>query len=81
MERVTETGIEVVRGFLSYASARWLEHTRLFGSIIDLNIYSYWKRLVEGGPKGMGKAYKVMAIVPENGGRRRPVGFGGHVVG
>jgi SAM-dependent MidA family methyltransferase len=40
-----------------------------------------WKRLVEGGPKGMGKAYKVMAIVPENGGRRRPVGFGGHVVG
>ncbi|ETI22770.1 hypothetical protein G647_06846 [Cladophialophora carrionii CBS 160.54] len=40
-----------------------------------------WKRLVEGGPKGMGKAYKVMAIVPENGGKRRPVGFGGHVVG
>ncbi|EXJ58251.1 hypothetical protein A1O7_05676 [Cladophialophora yegresii CBS 114405] len=40
-----------------------------------------WKRLVEAGPKGMGKAYKVMAIVPENGGRRRPVGFGGHVVG
>lgn len=36
-----------------------------------------WKRLVEGGPRGMGKAYKVMAVVPENGGRRRPVGFGG----
>lgn len=40
-----------------------------------------WKRLVEGGPKGMGKAYKVMTIVPENGGKRRPVGFGGSVVG
>ena len=39
-----------------------------------------WKRLVEGGPKGMGKAYKVMTIVPENGGKRRPVGFGGGVV-
>ncbi|KIW66753.1 hypothetical protein PV04_06052 [Phialophora macrospora] len=45
------------------------------------NLETGWKRLVEGGPKGMGKAYKVMAIVPENGGRRRPVGFGGHVVG
>ncbi|KAG9789401.1 DUF185-domain-containing protein, partial [Aureobasidium melanogenum] len=40
-----------------------------------------WRRLVEGGPKGMGKAYKVMAILPENGGKRRPVGFGGGVVG
>lgn len=40
-----------------------------------------WKRLVEGGPKGMGKAYKVMTIVPENSGKRRPVGFGGGVVG
>ncbi|KEF59707.1 uncharacterized protein A1O9_04553 [Exophiala aquamarina CBS 119918] len=40
-----------------------------------------WKRLVEGGPIGMGKAYKVMTIVPENGGKRRPVGFGGAVVG
>ncbi|KAL8243625.1 hypothetical protein R6Q59_009883 [Mikania micrantha] len=38
-----------------------------------------WKRLVEGGPKGMGKAYKVMAILPENGGQRRPVGFGGDI--
>jgi len=42
---------------------------------------SGWTRLVESGPKGMGKAYKVMAILPENGGRRRPVGFGGGVVG
>ncbi|KAL2400995.1 hypothetical protein ABEF95_009685 [Exophiala dermatitidis] len=40
-----------------------------------------WRRLVEGGPKGMGKAYKVLAILPENGGKRRPVGFGGGVVG
>jgi NADH dehydrogenase [ubiquinone] 1 alpha subcomplex assembly factor 7 len=40
-----------------------------------------WKRLVEGGPLGMGKIYKVMAVVPESGGRRRPVGFGGDVVG
>ncbi len=39
-----------------------------------------WRRLVEGGPKGMGKSYKVMAIVPEGGGKRRPVGFGGGVV-
>ncbi|RMZ83342.1 hypothetical protein DV737_g1670, partial [Chaetothyriales sp. CBS 132003] len=41
---------------------------------------SGWRRLVEAGPRGMGKAYKVMAIVPEGGGRRRPVGFGGAVV-
>lgn len=40
-----------------------------------------WKRLVEGGPKGMGKAYKVLAVLPENGGKRRPVGFGGGVAG
>lgn len=39
-----------------------------------------WKRLVEGGPAGMGKIYKVLAIVPESGGTRRPVGFGGDVV-
>jgi NADH dehydrogenase [ubiquinone] 1 alpha subcomplex assembly factor 7 len=40
---------------------------------------SGWKRLVEGGPRGMGKAYKVMSIVPGSGGQRRPVGFGGAV--
>ncbi|EEA24749.1 hypothetical protein TMatcc_007848 [Talaromyces marneffei ATCC 18224] len=40
-----------------------------------------WKRLVDKGPNGMGKLYKALAIVPENGGRRRPVGFGGGVVG
>jgi NADH dehydrogenase [ubiquinone] 1 alpha subcomplex assembly factor 7 len=39
-----------------------------------------WRRLVEGGPKGMGKSYKVMAILPEGGGERKPVGFGGGVV-
>lgn len=37
-------------------------------------------RLVERGGGGMGRIYKVLAIVPENGGRRRPVGFGGDVV-
>ena len=39
-----------------------------------------WKRLVDRGPNGMGRVYKALAIVPENGGRRRPVGFGGDVV-
>lgn len=39
-----------------------------------------WKRLIEGGPAGMGRIYKTLAIVPESGGRRRPVGFGGDVV-
>lgn len=38
-----------------------------------------WKRLVDRGPGGMGKVYKVMAMLPENEGRRRPVGFGGNV--
>ncbi|KAI9167339.1 Protein arginine methyltransferase NDUFAF7 [Paramyrothecium foliicola] len=45
------------------------------------NINKAWKRLVDKGPGGMGKTYKVMAILPENGGRRRPVGFGGDVAG
>ena len=36
------------------------------------------ERLVERGGGGMGKIYKVLAIVPERGGRR-PVGFGGRV--
>ncbi|KKK16131.1 hypothetical protein AOCH_006592 [Aspergillus ochraceoroseus] len=35
------------------------------------------KRLIERGGGGMGRLYKVMAILPENGGKRRPVGFGG----
>ncbi|KAK3391772.1 putative S-adenosyl-L-methionine-dependent methyltransferase-domain-containing protein [Sordaria brevicollis] len=39
-----------------------------------------WKRLVDRGPNGMGRVYKALAIVPENEGRRRPVGFGGDVV-
>ena len=39
-----------------------------------------WQRLIEGGPTGMGRIYKALAIVPESGGRRRPVGFGGNVV-
>jgi SAM-dependent MidA family methyltransferase len=43
------------------------------------NLETGWKRLVEKGRGSMGQIYKVMAIVPENGGRRRPVGFGGGV--
>lgn len=41
------------------------------------DIEKAWKRLVDRGPSGMGKIYKVMAILPENEGKRRPVGFGG----
>ncbi|KAJ6447035.1 COP9 signalosome complex subunit 2 [Purpureocillium lavendulum] len=40
-----------------------------------------WNRLVDRGPNGMGKVYKALAILPENDGRRRPVGFGGDVRG
>lgn len=43
------------------------------------DIEKAWKRLVDRGPNGMGKVYKVLAILPENDGRRRPVGFGGDV--
>lgn len=43
------------------------------------NIDKAWKRLVDKGPGGMGKVYKALAILPENDGRRRPVGFGGDV--
>ncbi|KAK3898191.1 putative S-adenosyl-L-methionine-dependent methyltransferase-domain-containing protein [Staphylotrichum tortipilum] len=39
------------------------------------------QRLVDCGPSGMGKVYKAMSILPENSGRRRPVGFGGDVEG
>jgi NADH dehydrogenase [ubiquinone] 1 alpha subcomplex assembly factor 7 len=38
------------------------------------------RRLVDRGPGGMGKLYKALAILPENEGRRRPVGFGGDVM-
>lgn len=38
-----------------------------------------WRRLVDRGPNGMGKVYKVMAVVPAAAGARRPVGFGGDV--
>ncbi|ERF69517.1 hypothetical protein EPUS_01846 [Endocarpon pusillum Z07020] len=40
-----------------------------------------WKRLVEKGGGGMGRIYKVLAILPEAGGKRVPVGFGGGVEG
>lgn len=38
------------------------------------------KRLIDMGPGGMGKIYQALAILPENEGKRRPVGFGGDVV-
>ncbi|KAG9246614.1 S-adenosyl-L-methionine-dependent methyltransferase [Calycina marina] len=38
-----------------------------------------WKRLIDRGGSGMGKVYKALAIVPESGGKRTPVGFGGVV--
>ncbi|OAX84435.1 hypothetical protein ACJ72_01185 [Emergomyces africanus] len=44
-------------------------------------IESGWKRLVERGGGGMGRLYKALAIVPESEGKRRPVGFGGSVMG
>ncbi|KAH9872094.1 hypothetical protein J1614_006355 [Plenodomus biglobosus] len=42
-----------------------------------------WKRLVDRGVNGMGKTYKAMAIVPykETGPVRRPIGFGGDIIG
>jgi NADH dehydrogenase [ubiquinone] 1 alpha subcomplex assembly factor 7 len=42
-------------------------------------ITSACKRLVDRGPGGMGKVYHALAILPENSGRRRPVGFGGNI--
>ncbi|MCJ1225230.1 hypothetical protein MMC12_001879 [Toensbergia leucococca] len=39
------------------------------------------ERLVERGGGGMGRLYKLLAIVPDGGGRRKPVGFGGGVAG
>jgi NADH dehydrogenase [ubiquinone] 1 alpha subcomplex assembly factor 7 len=39
-----------------------------------------WKRLVDRSPQGMGRLYKVMAVLPHVPGKvRRPVGFGGDV--
>lgn len=43
------------------------------------DVATAWQRLVDRGGSGMGKVYKAMAIVPEGGGQRRPVGFGGSV--
>ena len=45
----------------------------------DQSVSKVVERLIERGGGGMGRLYKVMAIVPEGGGRRRPVGFGGGV--
>jgi NADH dehydrogenase [ubiquinone] 1 alpha subcomplex assembly factor 7 len=55
----------------------------LKGSALDSEkkkrVETAWQRLIDRGGSGMGKVYKAMAIVPETGGRRRPVGFGGDV--
>ena len=43
-------------------------------------VESGWQRLVDRNPQGMGRLYKMMAIVPfQKGVVRRPVGFGGDV--
>lgn len=44
------------------------------------DIEKAWKRLVDRGPGGMGRLYKALSILPENSGKRRPVGFGGDIV-
>ncbi|KAG5978186.1 hypothetical protein E4U56_004528 [Claviceps arundinis] len=68
-------GIRERAEMLLQASSAVPSHTAKDGE----NIRKAWKRLVDRGPSGMGKVYKALAIVPENGGRRRPVGFGGDV--
>ena len=50
------------------------------GSEKATKILSSWNRLVSRTPEGMGRIYKALAIVPEFGGKRPPVGFGGRVV-
>ena len=47
-------------------------------------VESGWKRLIDRGPQGMGRLYRVMAIVPysppsEGEPRSKPVGFGGDI--
>ncbi|PHH52258.1 Protein arginine methyltransferase NDUFAF7, mitochondrial [Ceratocystis fimbriata CBS 114723] len=37
------------------------------------------ERLMDKSPSGMGKVYKMLAVIPENSGRRVPVGFGGDI--
>ncbi|KAI9723080.1 MAG: hypothetical protein M1828_004328 [Chrysothrix sp. TS-e1954] len=47
--------------------------------VVKERIVKAWNRLVDRGPNGMGKLYQVLAIVPDSGGGRKPVGFGGDV--
>ncbi|KAH7153576.1 hypothetical protein EDB81DRAFT_631269, partial [Dactylonectria macrodidyma] len=58
MEKVSRDGIDVVQGFLGYASSKWLEHTRLFHKLIDLKLYSFWKRLTDGDISIISLPYK-----------------------
>ncbi|KAF2019553.1 DUF185-domain-containing protein, partial [Aaosphaeria arxii CBS 175.79] len=53
------------------------------GKEVAERVEGAWKRLVDRGPTGMGRIYKALAILPYVEGRavRRPVGFGGDVVG
>ncbi|KAH8683030.1 putative S-adenosyl-L-methionine-dependent methyltransferase-domain-containing protein [Tricladium varicosporioides] len=46
---------------------------------VKKRVLSAWERLVERGGGGMGRVYKVLAVLPETGGSRKPVGFGGDV--
>ena len=66
-----------VMGIRERASALTKAHGAAESAAGDIE--KAWKRLVDQGPSGMGKVYKALAILPENGGRRRPVGFGGDV--
>lgn len=76
---IQERAQRLVKNLHKAGTASGTEAEELQKKLQDLE--TGWKRLVEGGPRGMGKAYKVMTILPENGGKRRPVGFGGGVVG
>lgn len=58
---------------------RALEQKGNEGQLKARDVEKAWKRLVDRGPGGMGKVYKALAILPENAGQRRPVGFGGDI--
>ena len=61
----------LVEGLEAGGSEREEKKRRLRGS---------WERLVDKrGPQAMGRIYKALAVVPEGGGTRAPVGFGGRV--
>ncbi len=69
-----------IRERAAQAEAPGKAAVRTKATAVAHDIERSWKRLVDRGPNGMGRVYKALAIVPENDGRRRPVGFGGDVV-